>query len=102
MAHYHFNAGTQYGQRLRAMLNVCEAADDQMTDTRDLMIQMRSGDGSQTSHYDEIAARFGFDSSANARSAFEELDSAYSKISGNGQVTDVRAARDQLFSRLRG
>jgi hypothetical protein len=75
---------------------------------------MRSGDGSSAAHYGDITKRFGFadyDSTQGepseaqnliAKAAFEELDSAYSKTSGNGSVSDVRAARDQLFSKLRG
>ena len=39
---------------------------------------------------------------AKAREAFLELDSAYSKTSGNGTVDSVRAARDQLYAKLRG
>lgn len=84
------------------MLALMEQGDDLINDVRDMMIQMRDGDGSQDVHYAELTARFGFVSDAQARSAFEELDSAYSKTSGNGSVTDVRAARDQLFAKLRG
>jgi hypothetical protein len=75
---------------------------------------MRDGDGSQNSHYANIVKRFKFADwdptqgpptdaqCAKARAAFEELDSAYSKTSGNGSVTNVRAARDQFFAKLRG
>ena len=91
-----------------------EQADDAMTDVRDVMIQMRDGDGSQNVHYAEVVKRFGFgdyDSTqgaptdaqnAKAKAAFDELDSAYSKTSGNGTVSNVRAARDQMFAKLRG
>ncbi len=101
-AHLHFNDQIQYGRSLRRLLNISEEADDLFTDVRDVMIQMRDGDGSADAHYAEVTARFGFTSDANARAAFEELDSAYSKTSGNGSVTDVRAARDQMFAKLRG
>ena len=101
-AHIHFNDQTQYGRSLRRMLNLSEEADDLFTDVRDVMIQMRDGDGSQDAHYAEVTSRFGFASDAKARAAFEELDSAYSKTSGNGSVSNVRAARDQLYAKLRG
>jgi hypothetical protein len=101
-AHVHFNDQTAYGRMLRRMLNLMEESDDLMSDVRDVMIQMRDGDGTQDVHYAEVTTRFGFASDAKARAAFEELDSAYSKTSGNGSVTDVRAARDQLFAKLRG
>jgi hypothetical protein len=100
--HIHFNDQTQYGRQLRRVLDQAEESDDGFTDIRDLMIQMRDGDGSQDAHYAELTSRFGFASDAKARAAFEELDSAYSKTSGNGSVTNVRAARDQLFAKLRG
>jgi hypothetical protein len=101
-AHIHFNDQTQYGRQLRRALNMSEEADDQLSDVRDMMIQMRDGDGSQDAHYTELTTRFGFLSDAKARAAFEELDSAFSKTSGNGQVSNVRAARDQLYAKLRG
>lgn len=114
-AHIHFDQRTQYGAKLRQMLSLMEQGDDLMTDVRDVMIQMRDGDGSQNVHYAEVTKRFGFGGydvttggdptdaqNAKARAAFEELDSAYSKTSGNGSVTNVRAARDQLFAKLRG
>src|SRR5688572_9735958 len=101
-AHIHFNDQTIYGRMLRRLLNNAESSDDDFTDVRDVMIQMRDGDGSADAHYTEVASRFGFTSDAKARAAFEELDSAYSKTSGNGSVDMVRAARDQLFAKLRG
>jgi hypothetical protein len=100
--HLHFNDQTQYGRSLRRLLNMAEESDDLFTDVRDCMIQMRDGDGSVASHYAEVTARYGFVSDAQAKAAFDELDSAYSKTSGNGSVTDVRAARDQCFAKLRG
>lgn len=100
--HIHFNDQTQYGRLLRRMLNHNEEGDDNMADVRDLMIQMRDGDGSQDAHYADLTTKFGFASDAKARAAFEELESAFSKTSGNGSVSNVRAARDQLFARLRG
>ncbi len=112
--HIHFDASTQYGALLRSMLRTNESADDQMQDVRDLMVQMRDGDGSSNAHYALIVKRFKFDGydptqgeptdaqNAKARACFEELDSAFSKTSGNGSVSDVRAARDQLYAKLRG
>jgi len=100
--HIHFNDQTQYGRLLRRAVQMSEEADDLLTDVRDAMIQMRDGDGSQAAHYAEVTARFGFASDAKAKAAFDELDSAYSKTSGNGSVSNVRAARDQLYAKLRG
>lgn len=112
--HISFNANTHHGRMLRQMLDLMEQGDDMMVDVRDAMIQMRDGDGSQNVHYDQVTRKFGFGDydvtvggvptdaqNAKARAAFEELDSAFSKTSGNGNVSNVRAARDQLFAKLR-
>lgn len=101
-AHIYFNDQTQYGRQLRRLLQMAEESDALFKDIRDVMIQMRDGDGSLDIHYLEVTSRFGFVSDTKARAAFEELDSAYSKISGNGTVTNVRAAREQLYAKLRG
>jgi len=113
--HINFNSGTAHGSKLRQLLNLMEQGDDLMVDVRDVMIQMRDGDGSQNVHYAEVTKKFGFGDydvstggtptdaqNAKAKAAFDELDSAFSKTSGNGSVTNVRAARDQLFAKLRG
>ena len=113
-AHIHFDDSTKYGAMLRSALRLSEQADEALTDVRDMLIQMRDGDGSQNAHYANIVKRLKFadydttqgeptdGQNAKARAAFEELDSAYSKTSGNGTVSNVRAARDQLFAKLRG
>jgi hypothetical protein len=69
---------------------------------------MIDGDGSNISHFDEVVKRFGVGdgvvNDANrtfAQSMWQEIDSAYSKTSGDGAVSSVRAARDQLMDRLR-
>lgn len=112
-AHISFNDGTKYGLMLRTLLNRIETGDDLFVDVRDVMIQMRDGDGSQASHYAEVTIRFGFGGydpvqgaptaaqNALAKAAFDELDSAFSKTSGNGSVSNVRAARDQFIAKLR-
>ena len=100
--HVHFNDQTAYGRMLRRALQLNEEGDDLLRDVRAVMIQMRDGDGSSDDHYAEVTSRFGFASNAKARAAFEELDSAFSKTSGDGAVSNVRAARDQLYDKLRG
>lgn len=98
----YFNDSTTHGRILRRCLLAMETGDDLLRDIRSAMVQMRSGDGSLEAHYDEVTTFFGFQSTAKAKAAFEEIDSAYSKTSGDGAVTNVRAARDQLFDKLRG
>lgn len=100
--HIHFDDQTQYGRILRQVLRTNESADDQLADVVALFQSMIDGDGSQDSHFTEVTARFVFGSNTLARAAFNELASAYAKTSGNGAVTNSRAARDQLFTYLRG
>ena len=90
-----------HGKFLQRMLTSNEDADRYLRELRDAMTQMLEGDGSQDAHYSTVKTRFGFDTDATARAAYMEIDSAFSKTSGNGSVTNVRAARDQLFSKLR-
>lgn len=97
-----FNEGTQHGRLFRDALRAMERADDLLSAVRGVMVQMLEGDGSADAHYAEIQSRFGFDSTAKARAAFAELDSCYAKTSGNGSVSNVRAARDQVFEIFRG
>jgi hypothetical protein len=101
-AHIHFDDQTQYGRKLRRALQLMEEGDDLLADVRDMMIQMRDGDGSNAAHYALLVTRMGFPDNATAKAAFDELDSAFSKTSGNGSVSNVRAARDQLFAKMRG
>lgn len=100
--HIHFDDTTQYGRLLRNMLRTNESADDQLADMVSLIQSMLDGDGSADGHYTEVTVRFGFPSNTLAHAAFNELASAYAKTSGNGAVTNSRAARDQLFAYLRG
>jgi hypothetical protein len=100
--HIHFDETTQYGRILRQALRTNEAADDQLADVLSLFQSMLDGDGSQDTHYTEVTIRFAFPSNAVAHAAYNELSSAYAKTSGNGAVTNVRAARDQMFAYLRG
>jgi hypothetical protein len=100
--HIHFDDTSQYGRILRNALQTNEAADDQLADVVGLIQSMLDGDGTSDAHYTEVTVRFAFPTNALAHAAFNELSSAYSKTSGNGSVSNVRAARDQMFAYLRG
>ena len=100
--HIHFDDNSQYGRILRQMLRTNEAADDQLADVVALIQSMLDGDGTSDAHYTEVTVRFAFPTNELAHAAFNELSSAYSKSSGNGSVSNVRAARDQMFAYLRG
>lgn len=101
-SYIHFNSGLQHGAMLRTALTRLEQGRNELFAVRDVMIQMRDGDGSQAAHYTQVKIRFDFPDDATAKAAFEELASACSKLEGNASVTDVRAALDQLFAKMRG
>lgn len=101
-AHLHFNDQNQYGRILRRALSQNEDADQLLKETLDLMATMIDGDGSLDAHYTEVTVRFGFTSDAQSHAAYTETLSCSAKTSGNASVTNVRAARDQWFSKLRG
>lgn len=106
--HISFNKGTAHGAKLRSMLDTNESGDDQLTDQRNVMVQMLDGDGSQDAHFAEIVKRFGvadFDSTqgdpnaaqlAKAHEMFQEIDTVYQQTIG------ISAARNQLYNKLRG
>ena len=95
--HIYFDKNaSSYGLMLRKLLQQMEESDALFADIRDTMVQMRTGDGSLDSHYSVVKSRFGFLTDADAKAAFDELDSAYAKTSGDGQVSNVYTARNQL------
>ena len=78
-----------------------EEADDLFVDVRDVMIQMRDGDGSQDAHYAEVDSPVGFDQTPRRGPRPKNMDSAYTKTSGNGCVTNV--GRHVInYAKLRG
>lgn len=93
--------GSTHGKYLQRAVQASEDADAYFKRARDTMVQMLEGDGSTDPHYTTIQTCFGFASTADAHAAFLILDTAYGKTSGDGSVTNSRAARDQMFSQLR-
>lgn len=98
---YYNPVTSSHGKFLQRALTASEDADRYLKQVRDMMAAMIVGDGSADSHYAAITVRLGFTLDSDARAAFLEVDSAYAKTSGDSAVTGVRAARDQLFSKLR-
>lgn len=99
--HIWYNKSTEYGQLLTNVLKLTKQADSALDDLRDTMIQMRDADGTQDADYALIATRFGFETTAAARAAFDLVDAVYQRIVVNTSVTQVRASRANVISRLR-
>jgi hypothetical protein len=100
VTHYQFNPSTQSGGRLRNVLNQTENGRLGLIKELGVMTGDLDGDGSDAAHFTNVVTRYGFGSNEYAKAAWEELNSAVAKINGNGSVSNVTAALEQLFVRL--
>lgn len=99
--YYLYNpTGSTHGKFLQRVVSSMADADHWFKELMNLLAQMLEGDGSQDAHFATITTRFGFPDNATARAAYNELLSSYGKISGDGSVSSVRAARDQMVARF--
>lgn len=99
--HLNFNDQTPHGRLLRRWLNGMESVLDDGADVLAVMAQMIDGDGSDPAHFTEVTARFGFRGNATSKAAWDEINSAMSKVTGDGSVTFVNAAIKQVVAKLR-
>jgi hypothetical protein len=112
ISHIQFNDATQHGRLLRSWLNAVEAMLDIGEDVFLKMPTMIDGDGSQITHFDEVVKRLHVGGwvpdqpvtdpqRTIAKGLWDEFQSAYSKISGNANVSAVNAALKQILSKCR-
>jgi hypothetical protein len=101
LTHIGFDKTTPHGNLLYNHLNKMEQAFDGLNDIRGTMELMIDGDGSDASHFTYMTAKFGFESNAVAKSAFEELSSVLGKLNTDAEVTFVNAAMLQVFAKFR-
>lgn len=98
---YNYSPTTStHGKFLQRVVSSVSDDDRWFKDLMAMMAQMLDGDGSQDAHYATIVTRFGFPDTTTAHAAYNELQSCYSKISGDSSVSSVRAARDQFVARF--
>lgn len=96
-SHYGFDRNRPGGFRLGRGHQALDDTYRYLVDERDTMVQMRSGDGSQDSHYATITAAYGFSDDAESHAAFLELDSVVGQLMIAGVVAAVR----QFLARFR-
>lgn len=101
MTHIQFNDQLQHGRYLRRVLQMTEEGRETLIKTKDVMQTMIDGDGSDAAHFTEVTTRFGFTDNATSKAAWDEINSALSKLTTDASVTNVQAALLQLFSKLR-
>ncbi len=98
---YQYNpSSSTHGKFLERTVSFSNTADRYFLELMNMLASMLDGDGTQDAHYATIVTRFGFPDTTTAHAAYNELSSAYAKTSGNGSVTNSRAARDQMFARF--
>lgn len=101
VAHIAFNDQTQHGRLLRQFLNGLETSLDTGNDVLDVMAKMLDGNGSDASHFAYFVSKFGFATTADAKAAFDELNSIMFKLNTDASVTSVNAAMKQVIAKLR-
>lgn len=101
ISYLHFDDQKQHGRMLRRGLQMLEESRDLLVDTLATMTRMVDGDGSDAAHFAEVVTRFGFTSNANAKAAWDELNSVLAKITTDGSVSNTHAALEQAFAKFR-
>lgn len=99
--HVDYTKGSGHGQLITNALGGLESGLEYLQDVIATIPTMLSGNPSDEASYDEVTSHFGFTDNAMAKSAYDELSSLLSKLSGNGSVTDVNAALLQAFNKFR-
>ena len=101
VAHIAFDDQTNHGRILRRSLQHLEDGLEELEDLIATIATMIDGDGSQAAHFTYVTTKFGFSSDANAKAAWDELNSLKFKLTTNASVTDMNAALLQAFNKFR-
>ena len=101
------NPPIKHGNALQSALTQLENGMIGLNAQIQTMGLMLSGDGSDPIHFNYIVNKYGFnaangiDANAVAKAAWEELLSLQSKLNTDAQVSNVKAAMAQAFSKFR-
>jgi hypothetical protein len=104
MSHFFYDKGLPHGQMLDAALGSIVGGYRGLVDLTNALQTMIAGDGSQTAHFVDVAARLGFQgesANADAKAAYEELQSLRFKLETDSSVDHVNAAMFQAFNKFR-
>lgn len=99
--HIGFDKTTPHGNLLYNHLSRMEMAFDGLNDILGTMALMIDGDGTDPAHFSYMATKFGFESNAVAKAAYDELASVLAKLNTDGSVSMVNAAMLQAFAKFR-
>lgn len=101
VSHLSFNDQLTHGRILRSSINKLEEGLEELQDVLATMALMLDGDGSQAAHFAYATTKFGFSSDANAKAAYDELNSLSAKLTTDASVSNVNAAMLQAFNKFR-
>lgn len=93
--------GQRKAAQIRSWLTALEAVLDGGDDIVRDFPTMIDGDGSDAAHFDQVTALVGFQNGTMAKAFWDEFQSAWSKVSGDGSVSSVNAALKQIIAKCR-
>jgi len=99
--HFVFNRGLPAGFRLGRGHEALESAMALLVNERDTMTQMLDGDGTLAAHFNAHVTAYGFQTTADAKAAYDELGAVLGKLTTDGSVTVVNTAIKQFLAKLR-
>lgn len=99
--HFQIGAASTHGPQLRSILSQLENGRSGLFQIIATMNTMIDGDGSLAAMFPEVTARFGFQSDAQSKAAWDELNSLQSKLNTDASVSSVAAAMVQAFNKFR-
>lgn len=101
ITHINFVNTADHASLLRNTLQNLETGVDSLTKLLGTMTRCIDGDGSDPAQFGEVVARFGFGSTADAKAAWDELNSLNFKLNTDNTVDHVSAALHQVFDKFR-
>lgn len=101
ISHLNFNENTVHGRLLRVGVNHLELGLEGLNDVLNVLGTMIDGDGSSAAHFTYATSKFGFDSDASTKAAYEELNSLMAKLNTDSNVSSVNAAILQVVNKFR-
>lgn len=101
LEHITFSTSTNLGAALATSLRQFENALDRLRELHATFSLMIDGDGSSSTHFTYMTSTLGTTNDAGSKALFDELSSALAKLTTNDSVTNVNAATQQLFNKLR-
>lgn len=98
--HINFNPSTKHGHSLTLMLANFDAGLTSLGAVVGAMSTMIDGDGSDAAHFADVKTRYGFETNADAKAAYEQLVEVNDKLTTNASVTNVKNSITQLSKRF--